>query len=115
MKQTVLLLLLAYQLSASDLSLWQWSLASVASSNAADTISSIRLQGTPGLYESGWLYHGKFGGEAVGIKAAFVGGQALVQWLIVRKHPRAAKWFTVFNFSESVPPAVSAVSNWQKR
>jgi hypothetical protein len=94
---------------------WRTSLAVMAASNAADTLVSLQDSHNPRLHETGWLYSGRFDGRAVGIKSAVVGVQALGQWLIVRRHPRAAKWFAVLNFGESVGPLWSMGHNLELR
>ena len=96
---------------ADDGTLWKVSLAAMASANGADTVTSWRLRNRKDLRETGWLYGGKFGPQALGVKSGLVSGQTLAQWLIVRRHPRAAKWFAIFNFVQSVPGGVAAAHN----
>lgn len=81
--------------------LWKWSLAIMTAANTADTITSLQCNRDPTRcgYERGFLYPGtKF---SIGVKAAVAGGQVLAQWLIVRKRPRAAKWFVPGNAAQS--------------
>jgi len=91
---------------------WKWSLLTMAGSNAADTASSLRCQSSPDVHEANPLY-GQFNARAVSIKAGLVGGQAAVQWLIVRKARKLKRFFSVLNFGQSAAPAWAAVHNME--
>jgi hypothetical protein len=75
---------------------WKWSLAYMAGASAFDGWSSTR----PGLVEGNPLLGAgrPFSGRAVAFKAGLVGGTALGEWSVVRRHPKAAKIFSYVNF-----------------
>ena len=52
------------------------------------------------------MLYRQFNARAVLIKAGLVGGQAAVQWLIVRKARKLKRFFSVLNFGQSAAPGV---------
>lgn len=104
---------LAGLLSAGDTTRWLYrsSVAALIGSNTADVVTSLQLQGRPGVQETGWMYGARFDGRAIGIKAALVGGQLLIQHVILRRHPRLRPVFTVSNFTQAAAPARAAFRN----
>jgi hypothetical protein len=73
--------------------LWKWSVAVLATANAADAISSA------GRYElNPVLGMGPFGARAMGIKIGISTATVGVQYLILRRHPEAARKAAIWNF-----------------
>jgi hypothetical protein len=99
--------------SADDGTWWKLSLAIMAAANTADTVTSLRANGQPGLHETSPLYGQRFTGRDVAVKVGLVGGQVIVQRFLVKRHPRLARWFTVLNLGQSAGPAWAAQHNEQ--
>lgn len=115
MKTTIKLataaVLLASTLTASDKAWWKASLVTMTAANAADVVTSIQDNSRPNLRECNPLYGSHFTGRDVILKSGIVAGQALVQYLIVRKHPKAARYFAVLNAGQTGSIAYVAARN----
>ena len=118
----LLLLLLASSLSAQEATppkLWYWSLATMAASNSLDLISSQRAQRLNlGHETNGWYTDaaGRFQlGKAVGVKAGMTFGAAGIEYLLIRKHPKLAKYCSILNFTIAAPTGIAAGRNFALR
>src|SRR5579863_6633468 len=88
---------------------WAISLAPLAGSQALDAASSYGLRElNPVLAQP----DGRFGMKAVGIKFGVVGGLIGVEYLLVRKYPRSAKFFTVINWTTAEATTGLAIHNY---
>ena len=88
---------------------WMLSLAPLVTSNIMDASSSWGLHElNPVLAGS----DGKFGMKAAGVKFSIVGGLIGAEYLIVKKYPKSAKFFTVVNFSTAGITTGLAVHNY---
>jgi hypothetical protein len=88
---------------------WAISLAPLAGSQALDAASSYGLRElNPVLAQP----DGRFGMKAVGIKFGVVGGLIGVEYLLVRKYPRSAKFFTVINWTTAGATTGLAIHNY---
>ena len=83
-------------------------MVTVAATNVGDVVTSLKDSGSGELNP---IYGGRFTGRDVGIKAGFVGGNMLVQYLLLKKHPKLAKGFAFFNFGQSIAPVCGIVQN----
>jgi len=73
--------------------LWKWSVAVLAAANTSDAISSF------GRYElNPVLGMGPFGARATGMKIGISAATVGVQYLILRRHPEAARKAAIWNF-----------------
>ena len=87
---------------------WMWSLGPLVASEALDASSSYGLRElNPVLADS----DGRFGMKAVGIKFSVVGGLVGVEYLLIKKFPGSAKFFSVVNFSAAGITTGLAVHN----
>jgi hypothetical protein len=94
--------------------LWRASIAALTIANTADVVSSLQVNHRrPDLKETGWLYGGRFGTRGIAIKTGYIGGTVLVQWLLVRKYPRLAKWLAPINVGPSLIAGRAAWHNSQ--
>ncbi len=96
---------------ASDMKWWELSLAGLAAANTADTVTSLQAQSRVGCREENILYGPCFGARAVSIKAGYVGINIVIQAILVRHHPKLAKWFIVGNVGQSIAPTWCAFHN----
>jgi hypothetical protein len=94
--------------------LWRASLVTMTAAHSADTVTSLQAERRPDIRESGWMYGAHFTGRDVAVKAGFVGVQGLVQWLLVRHWPKAARWIAALNGGQTVAVGVVAFRNSQK-
>ena len=91
---------------------WKLSLAPVFASQALDVASSYGMRElNPMLAGS----DGRFGAKGTGIKLGTTAGLMGVEYMIVRKYPRAARVFTKVNWSVSIVTAGFAVHNFAIR
>ena len=91
---------------------WKLSLAPVIASQALDVASSYGMRELNPMLAGP---DGRFGAQGAGIKlgatAAFLG----IEYLIVRKHPRAARIFSKVNWSVSIVTTGFAAHNFAIR
>jgi hypothetical protein len=86
--------------------LWKWSLAAVAAGNAADVATSM------GRHElNPVLGAGTFGMRATGIKIGISTATVGVQYLLVRRHPQAARKLAIVNFGMAAATGGVAAHN----
>jgi len=91
-----------------SLSRWKLSLAPVLASQALDVASSYGMRElNPMLAGS----DGRFGAQGTGIKIGATAGLLGVEYLLVRKYPRAARVFTKINWSVSIVTTGIAAHN----
>jgi hypothetical protein len=82
--------------SKPDLRLWKVSAATLAGASALDIASSWgRCCERNPLLSS---VDGRFGGRALAVKSTALGGQLLMQYLVVRKSPKLARVLGYVNF-----------------
>ena len=96
MARIILLALLALPAFALDAALsrsWKISVAAMAAATAADAATSY---GRPELNP---VLGQQFGGRGIAIKAGVLFGTVWAEHRLLRKHPRFAKPFTIFNFA----------------
>ena len=103
-----------HPLLAPDESKWQkrWavSLAPLAVSQSLDAASSYgRRELNPLLASS----NGGFGMRAAGIKFGVTSALAGVEYFLVRKYPRSAKFFTIVNWTAAGATSALAVHNFR--
>jgi len=88
---------------------WAISLAPLVASEALDSASSYGLRElNPVLAQP----DGRFGMKAVSIKFGVIGGLIGVEYLLVRKYPRSAKFFTVINWTAAGATTGLAIHNY---
>lgn len=88
---------------------WAISLAPLLVSESLDAASSYGLRElNPMLAQP----DGRFGMKAAGIKFGVVGGLIGVEYLLVRKYPRSAKFFTVINWTTAGATTGLAIHNY---
>lgn len=88
---------------------WAISLAPLIASEALDASSSYGLRElNPVLAQP----DGRFGMKAAGIKFGVIGGLVGVEYLLVRKFPRSAKFFTVINWTTAGATTGLAIHNY---
>lgn len=121
MTKILVLLLLASCLSAQEATpkAWYWSLATMAAANSLDLISSQRAQRLNlGHETNGWYTDaaGRFElGKAAGVKASLTVGPAIGEYLLIRKHPKLAKYCALLNFTIAAPAGIAAGRNFALR
>ena len=59
--------------------------------------------------------NGGFGMKAVGIKASTAGAAILVEYLLMKKYPRSARFFSIVNFADAGVTAGFAAHNYTVR
>jgi hypothetical protein len=95
------------------------SLAVNALAAGADMWTTNRLTRTGRYVEANplvlGLQDGHFGARAVAVNGSIVAASALVQKLVARRHPGAAKWFAVLNYANAGVHAGAAVRNLRMR
>jgi hypothetical protein len=88
--------------------LWRVSAAVLGAVTIADMQSSVgRQEGNPFLASQ----NGQFSGRGIALKGAGVGAMLGVQWLMLRKHPRADKYAAGANFAASALTGAIVVHN----
>lgn len=88
---------------------WAISLAPLLASEALDAASSYGLRElNPMLAQP----DGRFGMKAAGVKFGVVGGLIGVEYLLVKKYPRSAKFFTVINWTTAGATTGLAIHNY---
>jgi len=75
---------------------WVVSLTPLVASQSLDAASSYGMRELNPLLASS---NGGFGAKAVGIKFGAAGGALVVEYLLVKKYPRSAKFFSIVNWS----------------
>ncbi len=89
---------------------WIVSLAPLAASQSLDTVSSFGRRELNPLLASP---NGGFGMKAAGIKFGVTGVLAGVEYILVKKYPRSAKFFTIVNWTAAGATSALAVHNFQ--
>jgi hypothetical protein len=88
---------------------WAISLAPLVASEALDAASSYGLRELNPLLAQP---DGRFGMKAAGLKFGVIGGLIGVEYLLVRKYPRSAKFFTVINWTTAGATTGLAIHNY---
>jgi hypothetical protein len=91
---------------------WAFSLAPLFASEALDAPSSYGLRELNPLLAGS---NGGFGVKATGIKFGVMGALAGAEYLIVRKRPGSAKFFTIVNWVTAGATTGLAVHNFGLR
>ena len=91
---------------------WAISLAPLFASEALDAASSYGMRELNPLLTGS---NGGFGVKATGIKFGVVGALAGAEYLIVRKRPESAKFFTIVNWVTAAATTGLAVHNFGLR
>ena len=89
---------------------WKFSVVALAGGSALDSASSWQQ------YEANPLLRGadgRFGDRGLVIKSGVVIGLVAIQYIVVRRCPKAAKIFAVVNFSMGATYTGVAVRNWR--
>lgn len=73
---------------------WVYSAAFLVSAQAVDAISSRG----PGFETNPILGRGTFGARQEAIKGGLTGALLATEWIVIRKHPRSAKYFAWANY-----------------
>lgn len=98
---------------ASSAGIWEWSVAASVAANTADVHSAW------GHFQDNPIFRGSNGRldkrRGIVLKAAFVGGLTLTQWLILRKHPKLRKPFALINFVAAGGMSGATVRNYVQR
>lgn len=91
---------------------WKVSLLPLFGSQALDAASSYGMRELNPLLADG---RGAFGMKAAGIKFGAVGAFVGIQYLVIRKHPRAASAFAKLNWATGVVTTGFAAHNYAIR
>ena len=91
---------------------WKMSVAPVFASQALDVTSSYGMRELNPMLASS---DGSFGAKGAGIKLGSTAALMGLEYLIVRKHPRAARIFTKINWSVSIVTTGFAAHNFAIR
>ncbi|MEQ1946434.1 MAG: hypothetical protein ABL995_04560 [Bryobacteraceae bacterium] len=89
---------------------WAVSLAPLTASQALDASSSYGMRELNPLLASA---NGGFGMKATSIKFGAVAGLMGVEYLLVKKYPRSAKFFTIVNWTTAGATTGLAVHNYR--
>jgi len=99
--------------SASSAGIWELSVAASVAANTADVHSAWgHFQSNPIFRRSNGRFDKRRG---IVLKAAFVGGFTLTQWLLLRKHPKLRKPFAVINFVAAGGVSGTTLKNYVQR
>jgi len=89
---------------------WAISLGPLAASQALDAASSYGLRELNPVLRSS---NGGFGMKAASIKFSAIAGLMGAEYLLVRKYPRSAKFFTIVNWTTAGATTGLAVHNYR--
>lgn len=89
---------------------WEISLAPLFVSESLDSASSYGMRELNPLLASA---NGGFGMKATGIKFGVIGALAGAEYVLVRKYPRSAKFFSIVNWTTAGATTGLAVHNFQ--
>jgi len=88
--------------------LWRVSVAVLCAVTIADMQSSMgRMEANPLLSSS----DGRFSGRGMALKGVGVGAVVGVQWLLLRKNPKAAPWAAGVNFAAAALTGTAVIHN----
>ncbi len=88
--------------------LWRVSVAILGAVTIADMQSSVgRMEANPLLSSS----DGRFSGRGMALKGVGVGAVVGVQWLLLRKNPKAAPWAAGANFAAAALTGTAVIHN----
>jgi len=88
--------------------LWRVSVAILGAVTIADMQSSVgRMEANPLLSSS----DGRFSGRGMALKGVGVGAVIGVQWLLLRKNPKAAPWAAGANFAAAALTGTAVIHN----
>jgi hypothetical protein len=89
---------------------WMWSAIAVTAASLVDAHSSVGKRELNGALRSA---DGTFGARGFGIKMGIVGGVLASQYVMVRKHPEAAKAMMISNYGMAGVKLGVAARNYQ--
>jgi hypothetical protein len=102
-----------------DLLLWRTSAITLAAAHVLDFGSSAALNSTPNVHETNGFLRSSSGyylvGRGAAVNSALTVGPLVVEWLIMRHHPKLAKGFAVINFGTSAGPIWAGAHNLSLR
>ena len=91
---------------------WKWSLAPLVASQALDVTSSYGMRELNPVLAGP---DGRFGVQAVSMKLGVTAALVGIEYLIVKAHPRSARFFTRINWSGAAVTSSFAVHNFAIR
>lgn len=91
---------------------WKWSLAPLVASQTLDIASSYGMRELNPVLAGP---RGQFGGQAAMVKIGVTGAFIGIEYLIVKAHPKAARFFTKINWSGAVLTTSFAAHNFAIR
>ncbi len=98
-----------YEVDHKPLIQWRISVGALATANALDIYSSR------GGYElNPILGRGQFGTRQVATKSIIIAAPVLLEWLVLRRYPDKAKWFTWSNYIGAGVTMVGPIHNWRQ-
>jgi hypothetical protein len=99
--------------------LWRTSAVTLAVAHVLDFGSSVALNRSPGVHETNGFLRTSTGyysvGKGAAVNSALTVGPLVVEWLILRHHPKLAKGFAVINFGTSAGPIWAGAHNLSLR
>ena len=110
MREAILFLVFAIIASAQPSTAWRISAGTLVAATAVDAASSW------GGVELNPILAGadhRFSARGAAIKGSVAAATILIQWAILRHHPRAAKLFAIVNFGASGAYVGVAARNWR--
>ncbi|MCZ2149556.1 MAG: hypothetical protein LC126_17500 [Bryobacterales bacterium] len=90
---------------------WKISTALLVAATSADAASSWGHQEANPLLRGG---NGRFGGQAIALKALILGGTAGAQYFLLKRHPKAEKYAAVTNMILTGAFSAAAASNYAR-
>lgn len=91
---------------------WKLSLAPMVAAQSLDIASSWgRIENNP-LLAGG---NGRFGMQGAGIKIGIVGAAVVAEYLILKRHPKMARFFSRLNYANAIFTGSVAVRNYHTR
>ena len=90
---------------------WKISAVLLAAATSADAASSWGHQEANPLLRSG---NGRFGGQAIALKALVLGGAVGAQYFLLKRHPKAEKYGAVTNMILAGALSAAAASNYAR-
>ena len=91
---------------------WKISVAPLLASQVLDSASSFGMRELNPTLANG---NGQFGARSASIKVAAVGALIGVEYLVIRRHPRAANAFAKFNWATGIVTTGFAAHNFAIR
>ena len=100
------------RLDARPPSYWKASLAPMIAAQSLDIASSWgRIENNPLLAGQ----NGRFGMQGAGIKIGIVGAAVVAEYLILKRNPKMARFFSRLNYANAIFTGSIAVRNYRTR